>query len=209
MLVRPGLYACIAFLIPISVHAAMMPEDIVLESNKARAEAGLALLVPHDALMAAAQARAEDMARSGVFAHQGADGSSPWVWVKEQGYSFSRAAENLAVNYVDAESVVEGWLASPGHRANLLDPRLTEFGIGVAEGMYKGGRATFVVQFVMKPAEGVLGQAAAVVQTSVQVVIEPGTEPLPASSPAPVPEVAALMAQLQSLLAMLRGLLGA
>ena len=209
MIVRLGLYACIAFLIPISVRAAMMPEDIVLESNRARAQAGLLLLVPDEALSAAAQARAEDMARSGLFAHHGADGSSPWAWLKDQGYSFSRAAENLAVNYDNAGDVVEGWLASPGHRKNLLDARLTEIGIGVAEGMYKGERAEFVVQLLAKPAEGTFGQAAAVVQTSVQVVIEPGTEPPPAASPAPVPDVAALMAQLQSLLAMLRGLLGA
>jgi hypothetical protein len=194
---------------PLATQAGSIPDEIVLETNKARANEGLSLLAPDDALMIAAQARAEDMARTGHFAHHGADGSSPWQWVTDQGYTFSRAAENLAVNYRDAESVVAGWLSSPGHRANLLDARLTDIGVGVAEGMYKGERAHFVVQFLMKPADGTFAQAAAVVQTSVEVVIEPGKEAKNSpQSVAAAPDVAALMAQLQSLLTMLRGLFG-
>lgn len=209
MSARLGLSVLLAILVPISVRAAVLPDDVVIESNKARAKEGLQLLVPSEALMAAAQARAEDMARSGFFAHKGADGSSPWRWVKDQGYSFSRAAENLAVNYEDADGVVAGWLASPGHRANLLDGRLEEIGIGVADGMHKGERATYVVQYLATRVEGTLSQAAAAVQTSVQVIIEPGTEPVSLSTQSARPDIAVLMAQLQSLLAILRGLVGA
>jgi hypothetical protein len=153
--------------------------------------------------MVAAQARAEDMAASGLFAHKGVDGSSPWRWVKDQGYSFSRAAENLAVNYAEADAVVAGWLASPGHRANLLDGRLEEIGIGVADGIHKGKRAAYVVQYLATPVEGTLNQAAAAVQTSVQVIIEPGTERAAPAAAAQQVQLAALMSQLQSLLAIL------
>ncbi len=198
----------VLLVLPSFAYANIVPYDIVIESNKARAKEGLHLLVPDERLMAAAQARANDMANTGVFAHKGADGSSPWEWVREEGYSFSRAAENLAVNYDDAEAVIEGWLKSPGHRANLFDARLTDIGIGTAEGMHKGKSAVFVVQFLARPGN-TMGQAAAVVQTSVEVIIEPGTESQAAVQTTQTAQLQVLYAQLQVLFSLMRSLFGA
>ena len=48
------------------------------------------------------------------------------------GYAYMKAAENAAWNQVDARSVVDGWMSSSGHRANILDPKLKEIGAAMA-----------------------------------------------------------------------------
>ncbi|HEX8154194.1 MAG TPA: CAP domain-containing protein, partial [Thermoanaerobaculia bacterium] len=62
------------------------------------------------------------------------DGTDPFVWVTRRGYDFRKAGENLAVGYRGAEEIVEGWMSSPGHRANILNPAYEEVGLAVAGG---------------------------------------------------------------------------
>ena len=101
-----------------------------------------------------AQLKADDMASKGYFSHTGPDGSAPWKWFQAAGYRYEYAGENLAVNFNESEDVVDAWLKSPTHRANIMKANFTEVGIGVATGTYKGKEATFVVQFFGKPAVG-------------------------------------------------------
>ena len=91
-------------------------------------------LVYNPALAAAAQAHAGDMAARNYFSHTGRSGSTGWQRVKAAGYSPSRIAENIAGGQPSPEAVVAGWMRSRGHRANILDCRLREIGVGVAEG---------------------------------------------------------------------------
>lgn len=109
-------------------------DEVVALTNRHRAEAGLVPLVPSARLAAAAQAHDDDMVRRGFFAHESPDGRSVADRVRAAGYDFRVVAENLAAGQRTAAEVVQGWLDSPGHRANLLHPDVREIGVAYAEG---------------------------------------------------------------------------
>lgn len=101
-------------------------------------------------LEAVAREHADDMARRGYFDHTGADGSSPPQRVTRGGYAWTIAGENLALGRMTAREAVDGWLASPGHCANIMDPRFTETGIALAAGRERE-RPTYWVQTFAAP----------------------------------------------------------
>jgi len=80
-------------------------------------------------LNGAAREHARDMAKHGQFAHQGSDGSTPMERVTREGYAWRTVGENIAAGATSSEEVMAGWLASPGHCENLMDPRFTQMGI--------------------------------------------------------------------------------
>ncbi len=85
-------------------------------------------------LTQAAQTHAADMARRQFFSHTGSDGSSIGTRLTAAGYAWSRAAENIAAGYASVGAVVQGWVQSPGHCANLMDPALSELGLACVAG---------------------------------------------------------------------------
>lgn len=131
----------------------ILPAVVTDATNKARASEGQAPLVRNALLDEAARLKAEDMARNGYFAHWSPTGVSPWHWFGEAGYTYAHAGENLAVHFTDSGEVVEAWLNSPTHRANILNGNYSEIGIGTAEGRYEGYDTVFVVQMFGTPAE--------------------------------------------------------
>lgn len=138
--------------------AAVLPVDVVTLTNLERGFTNVPPVTENALLTAAANAKARDMASKGYFSHNGPDGKEPWEWITEAGYAYGGAGENLAVRFNDSADVVQAWMASPTHRANIVRASYTEIGVGVAEGMYKGAPATFVVQYFARPA-GVFSQA--------------------------------------------------
>ncbi len=156
--------------------AAVLRSDVIAYTGDARAGEGGQPLVESDVLDAAAQAKAEDMASKGYFAHVGPEGEEPWVWLQRQGYEYAYAGENLAVRFNDSKDVVDAWMASPAHRANILKPVYQEIGVGLAEGTYKGGPATFVVQYFGTPAKAAVPAEpdAPAADTDAAVVQAPG-----------------------------------
>ncbi|MFI9063753.1 CAP domain-containing protein [Streptomyces sp. NPDC053429] len=102
--------------------------------NKERAAAGCGPLATDSALTAAARAYSDTMARSGVMSHTGPDGSTMTSRVEAAGYGWSRLGENIARGQADADAVMNSWMNSPGHRANILNCAFTEIGIGVHKG---------------------------------------------------------------------------
>ena len=109
-------------------------DEVVALTNRRRAEHGLGPLAWADRLAAAAQAHNEDMVRRGFFAHESPDGRSVADRVRAAGYDYRVVAENLAAGQRTPEEVVQGWMDSPGHRANLLHPDVREIGVAFAEG---------------------------------------------------------------------------
>jgi uncharacterized protein YkwD len=81
------------------------------------------------ALHRAALVHARDMAARGHFSHTGSDGSSASQRASRAGYRWRAIGENIAAGPASAEAAVAGWLASPGHCANLMNPRFTALGI--------------------------------------------------------------------------------
>ena len=82
----------------------------------------------------AAASHARDMARKKFFEHRGSNGSQPKDRVLRAGYQSRLTGENIAYGPESAEEVVAGWLASPGHCANIMDPRFQDIGVGLAVG---------------------------------------------------------------------------
>ena len=86
------------------------------------------------------------MARRNYFEHRGRDGSQPKDRVLRAGYDPRLSGENIAFGPETAEEVVAGWLDSPGHCANIMEPRFEHIGVGVATGK-KRGRIYWVQTF--------------------------------------------------------------
>jgi uncharacterized protein YkwD len=86
----------------------------------------------------AAAGHARDMARKKFFEHRGSDGRQPKDRVLRAGYVPRLTGENIALGPESAEEVVAGWLASPGHCANIMDSRFHDIGVGLATGRKRG-----------------------------------------------------------------------
>ncbi|MFE9634072.1 CAP domain-containing protein [Streptomyces sp. NPDC006463] len=102
--------------------------------NKERAAAGCGPLTTNAKLSAAARSYSDTMARSGVMSHTGPDGSTMTSRVEAAGYGWSRLGENIARGQSDADAVMNAWMNSPGHKANILNCSFKEIGIGVHKG---------------------------------------------------------------------------
>jgi uncharacterized protein YkwD len=95
-------------------------------------------LNPSRQLDAAATDHARDMMRKKYFDHRGSDDSQPKDRVMRAGYQSRLTGENIALGPESAEEVVAGWLDSPGHCANIMEPRFQDIGVGVASGKKRG-----------------------------------------------------------------------
>lgn len=112
----------------------MIPE-IINMVNSERTRRGIAPLVENKVLSRAAQNKTNDEQKYNYFSHTSPFGLSLRYWLKKEGYQFNYAGENLAKNYTTAKEVVNAWMKSPTHKANILDKDFKEIGIGVT-GIY-------------------------------------------------------------------------
>jgi uncharacterized protein YkwD len=92
---------------------------------------------------------ANDMAEKNYFEHVDPAGQSPADRVRAVGYSEKLVGENIAYGPKSVDEVVQGWLDSPGHCENIMDPRFVEMGIGLAPGHVK--RGLYWVQVLAEP----------------------------------------------------------
>lgn len=122
-------------------------------TNKARQENALPLLEPDTRLSEAAVKKAEDMIANNYWAHNSPKGLSPWHWIEQSGYSYAVAGENLAKNYPDASSVMDAWMSSSAHRDNILNPKYTNVGFAVVEGVMNMKINTVVVAYYAAPTD--------------------------------------------------------
>lgn len=107
---------------------------LIADMNRERAAYGLRPLRANPQLSLAAGDRIGDMFAKHYFNHVSPDGINPFTWVDRRGYDYSEAGENLAVGYRTASRIVDGWMHSPGHRANILKADFHEVGIAIASG---------------------------------------------------------------------------
>lgn len=107
-------------------------EDVIAAINAFRVRKGLQTLSPNTALEKVAQYKADDMLARHYFGHLDPDGNYTWPKITSEGYSFSIAAENLAEDWYDTDSLVNAWINSPEHRKNILNPALRDTGVGIA-----------------------------------------------------------------------------
>lgn len=100
--------------------------------NDVRADAGSNPVSYNAQLDSAAQAHAQDMLDNNYFSHTGLNGSTAGQRATAAGYNWRTVGENIAAGYQTEESVLNGWVNSPGHQANNINPNFEEFGLGYA-----------------------------------------------------------------------------
>lgn len=143
--------------------------NIVNLTNDERETYGLEKLTVNSDLSAAALAKANNMFAKQYWDHFGPNGETPWQFIKEAGYKYVYAGENLAKGFKTAEGVVQAWMASPTHRENLLSGNYKEIGIAAVSGELLGENVVLVVQM--------FGNRTTDVSESVKPsVVEPGSE---------------------------------
>jgi hypothetical protein len=151
------------------------PLDLLAQTNQQRADNGLPALTMNAQLNDSASMKAADMFAEDYWAHVSPSGIQPWYWFTKAGYNYSYAGENLAKDFATTSGVMAGWMNSPGHRANILNPHYIDVGFAVENGTLVGGETTLVVAHYAAPA-----------QTAVVVAAVPSTPAPVASVPAKI-----------------------
>ncbi|MCD2462764.1 CAP domain-containing protein [Streptomyces sp. MBT42] len=106
-------------------------DQVIALVNAERAKAGCGPLSANATLTRAAQGHSEDMAARDFFDHTNPDGAGPGERVTAAGYPWSTYGENIAMGQSSPEQVMESWMNSPGHRANILNCDFKEIGVGI------------------------------------------------------------------------------
>lgn len=130
----------------------VLPAVVVDLTNSERSDIAAVPLKRNALLDQAAKLKAEHMAKNSYFAHYSPDGVSPWFWFDEVDYTYAHAGENLAIHFNDSSAVVDAWMKSPSHKANIVNNAYTEIGVGTARGTYDGFDTVYVVQLFGTPA---------------------------------------------------------
>jgi uncharacterized protein YkwD/stress response protein SCP2 len=133
---------------PADTSTSRLLADVAALTNVERARAGLPALAIVPLLAAAAQAHSADMAARDFFAHESPEGSQVWDRVLAVGYRYAKVAENIAAGQRTPAEAVTGWMNSPGHRRNILDPELQQIGVGYVVG---GRYGTYWTQVFGRP----------------------------------------------------------
>lgn len=105
--------------------------ELFVDVNNERVKAGLAPLIEDARLDASAAAKCTDMVTMNYWGHNRPDGTEPWHFFAEQGITQLHLGENLAYGWPTSQSVVVGWMDSPSHKANILDPKYSDVGYAV------------------------------------------------------------------------------
>ena len=156
------LYACNNFLSPTKpsnpvgppaieqpgITAGIPIVDIISESNNQRRINGLDALTENKKLNAAADYKMRDMFDRQYFDHYGPNGTSGIAeLVIKFNYRYMEVGENLAMgHYRDASALVGAWMASPGHRANILRNSYRDIGVATGYNVFEGRRTMIAVQ---------------------------------------------------------------
>lgn len=121
-------------------------QDLLVLTNQVRAQNNLPPLNYNDALATAAYWKGVDMFSNDYWAHiDPKTGATPWIFIQKAGYQYTYAGENLARGFGDAGSIVNAWMASPSHKANMLSPNYQDVGFSVQEGTLTGEANTILV----------------------------------------------------------------
>lgn len=132
-------------------------KNLIRNTNEERKKLGLTELILNPNLNVSAQEKANDMAARNYWGHNTPEGNPPWGFMSRAGYYYSKAAENLACGYADAQAIVNGWMRSPTHRVNIVDPKFINVGFGIVRANnyecsdYSASTQTIVVQHFGTP----------------------------------------------------------
>jgi uncharacterized protein YkwD len=127
-------------------------QGVIDRTNYERQKYSLSGLTESSELDASAQVKANDILARQYFEHTSPDGKGVSDLVSDAGYAYVRVGENLALGSFSNEvDLLTAWMNSPGHKANILDTRFQDIGIGIAFGNYQGKNVLVSVQHFGRP----------------------------------------------------------
>jgi hypothetical protein len=122
-------------------------QGVIDETNKHRENNGLMPLHRNEKLNKAAEDKLDDMLAQQYFEHNSPDGKTPADVIKGASYEYIVVGENLALgNFKNDLLLVEAWMNSPGHRANILHDKFQEIGVAAKKGTFEGREVWLAVQ---------------------------------------------------------------
>lgn len=148
-------------------------EKLVDLTNDERLKNGLDPLSLDPELSKAAQEKAKDMFYQNYWAHNSPDGKTPWIFIRDSGYQYIYAGENLARDFTNAKGVFKAWIASPGHRDNILSSNYQDIGFAVVNGKLNGEETTLVVQLFGSRKVGTIASVSIKQEIKAQSTINP------------------------------------
>lgn len=134
--------------IPSNQDVVAIETEVVKLVNIQRAKAGLKPMKQNWQLSRVARYKSQDMINKNYFSHQSPTYGSPFNMMESFGLRFSSAGENIAMGQRTPAEVMNSWMNSPGHRANIMNPSYTEIGVGLAKN--KNGTC-YWTQMFMRP----------------------------------------------------------
>lgn len=148
-------------------------QDLMNRINAERTNRFIPALISNSKLSTAASIKSNDMINRDYFAHVNPDGDYVWPVIEAQGYKpYQALGENLAVDFNSAEGVVNAWMNSPGHRANILNEKFEDQGMAAVFGNFEN-HDTYLITNLFG--------------TLIKKASPPPPAPTPAPTPAPVP----------------------
>ena len=154
-------------------------DQLLVLTNQKRQENGLPALSLNSKLDQAAQNKASDMLTNNYWAHISPTGTPPWYFIKNAGYSYVYAGENLARGYTTSSDVINAWMASSSHRENMLSNRYQNVGFAVLTGNLTGEDTVLVVEMFGSTALAQDNTQAQKIVSSETVVAPPTFTPTP------------------------------
>lgn len=146
-----GAYNSVAHGNVLGVEAQITPPGLLAATNQARADQGEKPLTVNAELNKAAELKVKNMFDKQYWAHTAPDGTTPWHWFSVAGYNYDSAGENLAKDFTTDNSTVAAWMASPSHRANILNASYQDVGFAVMDSMLDGHPTTLIVALYGAP----------------------------------------------------------
>lgn len=135
-----------------SSRAHLTKDGVFSFTNKERQDMNMVLFNSDPALDKIAKMRMDDMFAKGYFEHVSPAGESASSVADDIGYEYISIGENIALgNFETDQILVQAWMDSPGHRANILNSKFTNLGVAVGKGVYKGRETWIGVQIFSRP----------------------------------------------------------
>lgn len=134
--------------IPAGAPLKTLEEEVVKLVNQKRVANGLQPLTSNWQAARVARIKSQDMINNKYFSHTSPVYGSPFKMMEDYGLKFSAAAENIAMGQRTAQEVVNSWMNSPGHRANILNKSFTQLGVGAAK---NASGSIYWTQLFLKP----------------------------------------------------------
>ena len=129
----------------LGISVNLSTQNLLKLTNQQRQANNEPPLVMNSELTHAAQMKAKDMFAKNYWAHNSPTGEMPWDFIKQSGYDYEYAGENLARGFTSAQDVVTAWMNSPEHRQNMLSPNYHDAGFAVQEGNLTGEQDTILI----------------------------------------------------------------